>query len=132
MSRITLAFVAGARLPALLQPQATSQVVTDAYRSEFRLNAVRIVAAADDMPPDRYAYRPTPAQISFAEVVVHVLEGNYKTGAVVGGISAPKRAPVRAGARDDAIPAAVGPPRYAPQHDGCTSLRALPGTTARH
>jgi uncharacterized damage-inducible protein DinB len=70
--------------------------VSDAYRAEFELNAARIVAAADDMPPERYAFRPTPAQMSFSEVVVHVLEGNDDIGAVVGDTVMPQRSPVLA------------------------------------
>lgn len=86
----------GLVLPCVLSLQSTSHLITDAYRSEFRLNAARITAAADDMPPDRYAYRPTPGQMSFAEVVVHVVEGNYDIGAVVGGVPTPIRTPLSA------------------------------------
>lgn len=88
-----LASLAG---PALVAAQSP-RVVTDAYRTEFELNAARIVAAADDMPADRFAFRPTAAQMSFAEVVVHVVEGNDDIGAVVGSRAAPREAPVTAG-----------------------------------
>jgi hypothetical protein len=97
MQRFVLALLAGLPVPGLLAAQS-SRVITDAYRTEFELNAVRIVAAADDMPADRYAYRPTPGQMSFADVVVHVLEGNDDIGAVVGGVPAPARTPLPPGA----------------------------------
>src|SRR5690349_15285429 len=80
----------------LVAQTARPHVVSDAYRAEFELNAARIVAAADDMPPERYAFRPTPAQMSFSEVVVHVLEGNDDIGAVVGDTVMPQRSPVLA------------------------------------
>jgi uncharacterized damage-inducible protein DinB len=98
MHRISFTLAVGLVAPFPLAAQSTPpRLVTDAYRVEFRLNAERIVAAADDMPANRYGFRPTPGQMSFAEVVVHVLEGNDDIGAVLGNTSAPKRNPVRAG-----------------------------------
>jgi uncharacterized damage-inducible protein DinB len=95
--RIGLALAAGLFIPLVLLGQsAPPRVVSDAYRAEFLLNAERIIAAADDMPADRYTFRPTPGQMSFAEVVLHVLEGNDDIGAVVGDTSAPTRHPVHA------------------------------------
>jgi uncharacterized damage-inducible protein DinB len=96
MHRMELALAAGLFTPlALLAQNPSPHLVSDAYRTEFRLNAERIVAAADDMPPARYRFRPTPGQMSFAEVVIHVLEGNDDIGAIVGDTAAPKRGPVK-------------------------------------
>lgn len=79
-------------LAAALRGQTPpSHLVSDAYRTEFELNAGRILAAADDMPANRYTFRPTRAQMSFAEVVMHVAEGNDDIGAVVGDTTAPQR-----------------------------------------
>jgi uncharacterized damage-inducible protein DinB len=92
-----LALAVGLFVPrALLGQSGPPRVVSDAYRAEFLLNAERIIAAADDMPADRYQFRPTPGQMSFAEVVLHVLEGNDDIGAVVGDTAAPARRPVHA------------------------------------
>ncbi len=74
----------------------TGQLVSDAYRAEFELNAGRLIAAADDMPADRYGFRPTPAQMSFAEVVVHLIQGNDDIGSVVGATAPPHRTTVTA------------------------------------
>ena len=35
-----------------------------------------LVEAADEMPADKYGYKPTPAQMTFGEVVVHLVGGN--------------------------------------------------------
>jgi uncharacterized damage-inducible protein DinB len=83
-------------IAALVAQTPLPHLVSDAYRAEFELNAERIIAAADDMPAERYAFRPTPAQMSFREVVVHVLEGNDDIGAVVGDTAMPRRSPVLA------------------------------------
>lgn len=97
MQRIGIALALGSLLTRPLAGQAPgSHLVTDAYRTEFELNAQRIIAAADDMPAADFGFRPTKAQMSFAEVVVHVLEGNDDIGAVVGDTVAPTRTPVTA------------------------------------
>jgi len=104
MYRVCLTMFWGVSLPATILAQATApHVVSDAYRTEFELNALRIVAAADDMPANRYTFRPTPAQMSFADVVIHVLDGNDDIGAVVGDTTAPKRVPVTAAAPKDVL-----------------------------
>ncbi|HEU5466319.1 MAG TPA: DinB family protein [Gemmatimonadales bacterium] len=91
MYRMVLAVATGLAGSIGLAAQQPAHLVSDSYRTEFELNATRIVAAADDMPANRYAFRPTTAQMSFAEVVVHVLEGNDDIGAVVGDTTAPAR-----------------------------------------
>lgn len=96
MNRKLVAAVGGLIFATGLSAQGPAHLVSDSYRTEFELNAMRIVAAADDMPADRYAFRPTRAQMSFAEVVVHVLEGNDDIGAVVGDTTAPARTSVTA------------------------------------
>jgi len=35
-----------------------------------------LVAAAEEMPADKYAYKPTPAQMSFGMLVIHIAESN--------------------------------------------------------
>lgn len=96
MNRKLVVAVVGLVLSTGLSAQGPAHLVSDSYRTEFELNATRIVAAADDMPADRYAFRPTKPQMSFAEVVVHVLEGNDDIGAVVGDTVAPSRTSVTA------------------------------------
>lgn len=97
MLRIGIPIFLGNLLSAVLLAQTPRpHVVSDAYRAEFELNAERIIAAADDMPAERYAFRPTPAQLSFSEVVIHVLEGNDNIGAVVGDTAMPQHSPVTA------------------------------------
>ena len=48
------------------------------------------------MPADKYGFKPTPAQMSFADIVVHLTEGNdYLCGAIAGA-KAPQRSKVSA------------------------------------
>jgi uncharacterized damage-inducible protein DinB len=49
-----------------------------------------ILAAIDAMPADKFAYKPTPDQISFAHLVVHITESNNDLCAKVADIPEPK------------------------------------------
>lgn len=50
------------------------------------------------MPAAKYGFKPTAAQMSFGEVVAHVAAGGEALCSSVGGVSAPKRADLAAGA----------------------------------
>ena len=51
--------------------------VSDAVRSLAQRQTKNIVQAAEEMPADKYGYKPTPAQMSFGDVVAHLIrEGN--------------------------------------------------------
>jgi len=51
-----------------------------------------IAAAAEAMPADKYGYKPTPAQMTFAEVVLHVAADNDEACPPIAGMKAPVRA----------------------------------------
>src|SRR5512140_3852349 len=73
----------------------------------FRDNAVtmgkRLVAAVDLMPSDKYSFKPTPAQRSVADIVVHLAEGNDFLCGTIGGVMAPTRTKVAATDGKDAL-----------------------------
>lgn len=50
--------------------------VSNALRSTVERQSKNFVAAAEEMPADKYPYRPTPAQMSFGELVEHVTASN--------------------------------------------------------
>src|SRR5437016_13378883 len=93
MTRLTrhLALTSGFLLvhqPAPAQ-QAAPGPVTTAFRTDAERLARNLVAAADDMPPAKYQFKPTPAQMSVAEVVLH-LAGDSEFGcASLGGTKVP-------------------------------------------
>ena len=35
-----------------------------------------LIGAADEMPADKYGYRPTPEQMTFAHLIMHIAEAN--------------------------------------------------------
>src|ERR1700716_1570352 len=74
--------------PARAQ-QGAPGPVTAAFRADAERLSRNLVAAADDMPPTKYQFKPTPAQMSVAEVVLH-LAGDSDFGcAALGAAKAP-------------------------------------------
>jgi uncharacterized damage-inducible protein DinB len=65
--------------------------VADAFRANVRRETKRLVLSAEEMPAAKYGYKPTKAQMTFGEVVVHLAEDNDILCSVVAGIDAPSR-----------------------------------------
>src|SRR5205807_9984916 len=59
-------------IPPARAQQAASGPVTTAFRADAERLSRNLVAAADDMPATKYQFKPTPAQMSVAEVVLHI------------------------------------------------------------
>src|SRR5947209_9964480 len=63
-----------AKKDAAVKPAAsTSQAVLEQWNDIGR----KLVAMAEDFPEDKYDYKPTPAQRSFAEQLLHAAGANY-------------------------------------------------------
>ena len=82
--------------------QAASPV-TDAFREMAGRMDRNLVAAAEEMPAGKYGFKPTPAQMSFGEVIGHLAEGNDYFCANIGGVNAPKRAELAKDAGKDRL-----------------------------
>ena len=81
--------------------QAAATPVADAFRSIEQRSAKNLVAAAEEMPGDKYGFKPTPAQMSMGEIVAHLIEGNDYLCSKITGTAAPKRAELAKGASKD-------------------------------
>jgi hypothetical protein len=75
--------------------QSGSSPVADALRSLAQRNGQDLVAAAEEMPAGKYGYKPTPAQMSFGDVIAHLGGGNDYLCSTVSGVPAPKRAELK-------------------------------------
>ena len=98
-SRITLAFavavlLGGNLLVAQVKPAAPSSLaatvdakadqapegianpVTTTVRQLVDRQGKNIIAAAEEMPAEKYGYHPTEAQMSFAHLISHIIESN--------------------------------------------------------
>ena len=61
--------------PILTAAAQDSASRLDALRANEKRAERNLVAAAEDTPADKYGFKPTPAQLSFGEVLVHLPGG---------------------------------------------------------
>ena len=100
LGTMLLAFQAAAAQPAA----ASKSPVADALRSMTQRYTRILTAAAEAMPADKYNYRPTPGQMSFAGIQVHLIkEGNDLLCGKVAGMAPPTRAAIDTTATKDAL-----------------------------
>jgi DinB superfamily len=83
--------------------QDPANPVSDAVRSNEQRAARNLVAAAEEMPAGKYGFKPTPAQMSFGEVIAHLGEGNDYLCSKISGIEPPKRAELAKGASKEKL-----------------------------
>ena len=72
--------------------QAPRTPVSDALRNYAERSSRNLTEAAEEMPANKYGFKPTPAQMSFGDVIAHLTEGNHFLCSTVSGIAAPKDA----------------------------------------
>lgn len=75
--------------PALGAAQQAVNPVSSALRTLAQRGQRNLVAAAEEMPADKYGFKPTPAQMSFGEVMGHVAGSNEYLCATIAGTKAP-------------------------------------------
>jgi hypothetical protein len=81
--------------------------VSDALRQILVGRAKNTIAAFEEMPADKYGFKPTPEQMTFGHLATHVVESNYYFCANVGNVPAPKVAEVKDSDSKDTLVAAV-------------------------
>jgi DinB superfamily len=82
-------------LTATAAAQGSAAPVSDALRSTEKRVGPNLVAAAEEMPAGKYGFKPTPAQMSFGDVIAHLSGGNDFLCSRIGGVTAPKRAEIK-------------------------------------
>jgi len=70
--------------------QETKNPVSGAVREILARQQKNLVAAAEEMPADKYDYKATPQQMSFAHLTMHVTETNNLLCAKVADVPEPK------------------------------------------
>jgi hypothetical protein len=95
---LRLLALAACSLAATSAAQDPATPVSDAVRATAKRAQGNFVAAAEEMPAGKYGFKPTPAQMSFGDVVMHMAAGNDALCSSIGGLAAPKRSEVAAGA----------------------------------
>jgi uncharacterized damage-inducible protein DinB len=74
---------------------AIKDPVTAAVRMILPNRQKNILAAIDAMPADKFGYKPTPDQMTFGHLVVHIIESNNGMCAKAADVPAPKTEEVK-------------------------------------
>jgi hypothetical protein len=98
-----LPYALGVALGVLPVVAAAQNSLSDAFRASEQRYARILTAALDSIPADKFAYKPTPAQMSVADIAVHLAEGNDMLCSSVGGTTAPQRTPITATSPRDTL-----------------------------
>lgn len=89
MRKLTWFFVlASLWCPALLAQEKNP--VATAIRETLPGRSKNMVAAAEEMPADKYGFKATPDQMTFGHLTLHIIEANYLFCSKIGGVSAPE------------------------------------------
>lgn len=65
--------------------------VSDFIRQATQRQTKNLVAAAEEMPADKYGYRPTADQMTFGHLVVHIIGSNFTFCSRISGVAAPEQ-----------------------------------------
>ncbi len=84
---LVIAIALCAVLPAFAQEK---NPVTSVVREILPRQEKNLVAAVEEMPADKFSYKPTPQQMSFGKLVLHITESNNYLCAKIGGAAPPK------------------------------------------
>jgi uncharacterized damage-inducible protein DinB len=89
MKRILVVFLLVAS-PSLALAQQDKNPVTTVMKTLLTRQHKNLVAAVEEMPADKFSFRPTPLQETFGHLAMHITEANYFLCARAGDIAAPK------------------------------------------
>jgi hypothetical protein len=94
-------------LSAAAFAQQSKNPVTDVLRDSLAGRQKNTVAAIDEMPPEKFGFKPTPDQMSFGHLATHIVEANYFFCSKVSDVPAPKPEELAETAAKDKLVAAV-------------------------
>ncbi|HUJ13722.1 MAG TPA: DinB family protein [Thermoanaerobaculia bacterium] len=87
---LLFATITFAALTPRIQAQESKSPVADATRAFLEREGKNLIAAAEEMPADKYEYHPTPEQMTFAHLVFHIAHSNRMLCSGIAGEAAPK------------------------------------------
>ena len=86
-----IAILAALALTPCISFGQSTNPVSDAVRNIVAQHAKTMVAAAEEMPAEKYSYHPTPQQMTFGHLVMHIAESNEFLCSKISGMSAPAK-----------------------------------------
>jgi hypothetical protein len=69
-------------------PPPSTNPVSDALRFGLTRSAKNMTAAAEAMPADKFSFKPTPDQMSFAHLAIHIADSNNLFCSKISGVPA--------------------------------------------
>jgi hypothetical protein len=90
--RLLFLLAVGVLLPAAAGAQPSpppANPVTDAARGHLARFAKFLNASADLLPADKYGFQPTPAQMTFGQLIAHIVQTNIALCHGASGLPAP-------------------------------------------
>ena len=100
--RPSLALLALMAFPAVVAAQQGNPV-SEAFRSNAKTEGTNLMAAMDEFPSDKLTYKPTASQMSVAEIMAHLSQGNDFLCGAIGGVKAPARTKIAATESKEAL-----------------------------
>jgi hypothetical protein len=74
-----------------LSAQQSKNPASDVLRSMLAGREKNTVAAFEEMPADKFNYKPTPEQMTFGHLAAHIIESNYAFCSAVGAVPDPNK-----------------------------------------
>src|SRR6266576_5446223 len=101
---LSLIFLACSLGAAAQQPKSPA---SDVLREMLTGREKNTVAAFEEMPADKFDYKPTPQQMTFGHLAAHITDGNYFFCSNVGDVPRPKMEELQGTEGKDKLVAAV-------------------------
>jgi len=88
-------------------PPAAPTITTLAgdVQADWAIHKELLVNATDAMPDDKFGYKPTPAQRSYGEQIMHVVQANQQVVEMLGGKTPPPAINLKAATKADVMTA---------------------------
>ena len=84
-----------------------SDPVSDAVRASAGASGKHLLAAAQAMPAEKFDYKPTAAQMTFGELILHIQGDNRITCRAIGGVAPGAEAALKPTDKKDVLVAAL-------------------------
>ena len=75
---------------AILFAQQNKEPVSSVVKEMLPRMEKNMIAAVEEMPADKFSFKPTPQQQTFAHLVMHMTEANYYLCAKAADVAEPK------------------------------------------
>jgi hypothetical protein len=83
----TRAQQAPAAAPQAAAPETNP--ISNGFRKLMAEESLNTIAAVEEMPADKFGFRPTPQQNAFGHLVVHMIRANYGLCGLITGVKPP-------------------------------------------